>query len=379
MCIVAVLRNIFADRFVVSRKFVVFSVLCVLLSSAPFSFAKEPEQSTITFYGKVVDEVGNPIAGATVHAQVYFKDAGKGFVQKAKLVTDSAASFHISKEGTSVAVRSIKKKGYVAVPANLAQRIYSDSAGDEIDAVGSNAENPMVFVLRKKGEPAFLIQTSYRLFIKTNEKKHCSLDIDRPSGKDKLGFTVAKDDKKSQLVIETEFDSEEQLYRLNFTTKQEESGVFLSDRQQHVAPQGGYKREETVNVEAASPRSRVRKHILVRTVRDGIVQFSRLDMDFLVGKGGLIVNITSWTNPDGSPNLEYDEMHQRRELMRRTRQARQENRSHEYLGSSDGHFRKWDFTGNRRRSNRLKRTEQRVAEGTLGEKKQRLEKKKGHD
>ena len=55
----------------------VFIVVCIMLGSAPFSFAKQPEQSTITLYGKVVDEAGNPVPGANVNAHIHSKGVGK--------------------------------------------------------------------------------------------------------------------------------------------------------------------------------------------------------------------------------------------------------------------------------------------------------------
>lgn len=111
----------------------------------------------IRFYGKVVDENNEPVQGATVHFQWNDRSA-KGSSEATKL-SDSQGSFSLTEvQGKFLGVRAEKDGYYALEGAGIVGFEYANPAENWF--YEPDANNPVVFQLRKKGETQPLVVRS---------------------------------------------------------------------------------------------------------------------------------------------------------------------------------------------------------------------------
>jgi hypothetical protein len=109
----------------------------------------------ILFYGKVVDDKGNPISDADV--LISFGDAlGAGEDTKIEKKTDSSGLFVADGHGIAV-VLTVAKKGYYTQDASGGTFGYIKGGNF---APHADPSNPAIFILRKMGQTERLIATS---------------------------------------------------------------------------------------------------------------------------------------------------------------------------------------------------------------------------
>lgn len=108
-----------------------------------------PEQKPFAFYGKVVDENTQAVAGATIHLILSTTLSNDGVMDVDRLSDDQGGFSLTDKTGSSVSV-SVWKNGYYTVSSRNQSEL--DTTGG-----GSAKENPTLFFLKKKGEGADLI------------------------------------------------------------------------------------------------------------------------------------------------------------------------------------------------------------------------------
>ena len=130
-----------------------------LVQSYMWQFAKAA-LTPITFYGKVVDEKGNPIAGAEVDVSVADRpfDIVKGGTDF-KRNTDLQGLFSISGvHGLGVNITA-SKKGYYNIPKSSGRFGYVSGSG--CDPPHPNPKAPAILMLRKKGLSEDLIHLEH--------------------------------------------------------------------------------------------------------------------------------------------------------------------------------------------------------------------------
>ena len=113
--------------------------------------ARKMWETPITFYGKVVDEKGGPISGASVSFSITdtSRSGGSDYYRK----SDAQGLFSLKGvRGYSVDV-GVDKEGYYRGP--VARRSFLSSGGEK--PLPTDPNNPAIFTLRKKGEAAALI------------------------------------------------------------------------------------------------------------------------------------------------------------------------------------------------------------------------------
>jgi hypothetical protein len=120
-------------------------------------------KTPISFYGKVVDETAQPIPG--VEVDLGWTDMSPSGSSTRTLTTDDAGRFALTDEkGKTLVVHSLKKAGYVE--ANATNRYGFEYAGFwEPTYHEPDPDNPVIFYMRKKGEPAPLVSSEGKLVL----------------------------------------------------------------------------------------------------------------------------------------------------------------------------------------------------------------------
>lgn len=249
-------------------------------------------RTPIDFYGRVVDEGNNAVAGASVH--FIWNDLSEKGTSEADTRSDESGLFSLTgKKGKAMTVYVSKDGYYEYVPSGLA----FNYAGENQNFV-PDAGNPVVFRLRKRGEGADLIHydRSFQL-----PKDGAPVLIDLPTGK----VTTS-----SQNAIQVEawiYDSEK-IDRWKYNWKCRVSvpggGLQIYDEQfPFLAPEENYFPEEVIDMTVTNNPSwsdRARRNYYIRTA-DG--KFGRMLFTMIPG-GDHFCELNLYFNPSGSRNLE---------------------------------------------------------------------------
>jgi hypothetical protein len=327
-----------------------YGICFVWVCCGPYESMAQSEQSQTLCYGKVVDQDNVPVAQATVYLQVrsdsIVNNKGKSSI---RVNSDADGLFCIPMTNGVIDIKSIKKDGYDYISSEKAAVSLTNSENTK-GVVATSAKNPVVFRILKKTPPAFLIHSSSKLLFQPDELHVYELSLNGPNPKDKDGFVGAGKNKTGVLRVTAEFDGMKQVGKLRIASIGNNHSLSLGEMS-YQAPIEGYSNECVVEVREDTAKQ-PQKHLYVKTVREGIIQYSRLDIVFSSGKGGLVVEMNIWTNPDGSLNLRYDKDYQGQELLRRQQEAREKGQKDLYLGEPVGeNTRSWDFEGMRRQKN----------------------------
>ena len=271
----------------------------------------------IEFYGKVIDQYGQPIEGARAFLGAADQILGKG--SDYTRVSDENGFFSITGIGGAYLTVSVSKIGY--------DRFFERSNGtfrygkqDPRLRPAPSKDKPAVFVLRKKAEPEPLtiFNKAYGLR-KDGTPLGISMKFGHPARQRAAEHTEIKADVTFQCWVDSDkptlpFNKESQ-YDWRFRISVPGGGVQerIDPEWQFEAPEEGYQPYLEVNMSKDLPDHIVNgvrwyhqseKHVFVR-LSDG--RFGRLHLRiFAVPKP--FVNVESFTNPKpGSRNLEFDE------------------------------------------------------------------------
>lgn len=268
----------------------------------------------ITFYGKVVDQYGDPVEDAEIliHITHYSPNPSTlfGGIKKVNATTDATGLFVIKdNRGRSLYLDDIRKLGYEFSKVNNPQRgfKYSGAKGEKI--LTPQEEQPVVFRLRKKGKTTCLSRGDFDYQFGQDDEP-CYLDIIRPAflKKSKLRVSEAYGSKPIQTDVVLGISSDEmgQGFIATFAVTGT-GGLIVSDDLLHIAPANGYTSNLVVSV---SNNKDVRKHIYVKA-REGRV-YGRLDVTMnaysnrVSHQRRINVRIELSANPYGDRNLEDD-------------------------------------------------------------------------
>jgi hypothetical protein len=251
------------------------------------------EKNPFGFHGKVVDESGNPVAGATAKFEIATSTAP---LQEVKVLSDEKGMFSIKN------VRAVDV--HVLVYKDDYYTVSEAKSSDVGRGWGLNSRtfptetNPATWILRKKMAAEPLI-----------EWKAYNMDV-APDGTI-ASFNPAVGHKQKGFVggieVQTWIDSHDQKSLQPFHWKIRVSvpngGLFeRNDDYQFLAPTTGY--QESDEIELGLPGGRwtdvwSRKYFV--KLADG--RFGRIDLT-VVAKG--FFHIDGFLNPSGSQNLEFD-------------------------------------------------------------------------
>ena len=252
---------------------------------------QEAWRTPIKFYGKVVDENTNPVAG--VHIDFDCNDTSPTGTSNYHTESDGNGMFSIKGiQGLLLAV-NVSKEGYYSYLRFATNFIY---AGANVNFV-PDQYNPVIFHLRKKGvgEKLIGVKQNYQV-----ARDGTPLGIDLTTGKASAGGS-------GNLVVQCWTDdqgkSSGQKYAWHCVVTVPGGGLALSDEAfAFEAPKTGYVPSAEIKMPADRPdwRNDVDLRFFCRLAdgRYGWMTFS------MIAGGHHFCMIDSWLNPSGSRNLE---------------------------------------------------------------------------
>jgi hypothetical protein len=257
----------------------------------------------IEFYGKVIDQNGQPVSAASVKFVANDKPTG-GRPSQFKTETDNSGNFSLTNvAGLTLAV-DVSKPGYRPIPPEYG-RVTSSGVFDYglSSAKGPHRPdraNPIVFRLHKYGPQESLVRIEEKHFRIARDGSPLSIPLDRtPSRNHEVVLRCWN--------TETQGVAEQKPYDWSFEIIVAGGGlVRRNDELDFQAPESGYTARDqlamTQNLPANQWQSFAALSYFIR-FNDGI--FARADIRIRAA-GDHFVVWQSYLNPSGSRNLEYD-------------------------------------------------------------------------
>lgn len=251
----------------------------------------------IVFYGKVVDEKGNPIEDATAKIGMADEKLWTGGAQHIK-TTDSSGMFSVSGHGMGLNVR-ISKEGYYTLPESSGNFSYIKESGSLNKHPDKN--DPAIFVLRRMGETVPLI------------RQHAKIRIRKDGTPILLSLTTGKQDSLGDIKVEA-WTSDQNIqanssrpYDWRCRISVLNGGLILKTDGEFEweAPEGEYRQFDDINV-AASDENWNSQAIRQYYIKLNDDRYGWLKFHMMSGGAHLFV-IDSYLNPTpGDRNLEFD-------------------------------------------------------------------------
>jgi hypothetical protein len=261
-------------------------------------------QQPITFYGKVIDQYGNPVVGADVRGNVSISKAWMDQKWDEHFTTtDGSGLFQFTGLRGQELVVSPKKEGY-EYKSNNSVFAYSSLTAEK-ERHRPDSAVPVVFKMWKQQGAEPLI-TGNKFFGITADGTPFTIDLKngrKSEGRQMEGDFVVSIKQPPQITDESRFD-------WSFTIDAIDGGVMEAADTQYLneAPAAGYQPQISQELHAADQEWRdvVPKTLFVKS-RNGN-QFARASVEIRANyQGAAVFSVHYFVNPSpGSRNLEYD-------------------------------------------------------------------------
>lgn len=258
----------------------------------------------ISFWGKVVDHKGNPVAGVTVEWSANNNPNPYGSGTKGRTETDVEGMFSVTSHGIGLYAK-VSKDGYGQIPTELRGQRGSSGGFSNAAKLG-NTDSPMgtrsdpaIFVLRKKGEAAELIHVTERpvRVPKNGAPVEIALETGQavPAGQGSLRIECLTEDQKKDAQGN---------YPWHCRVSVPGGGLMKREGEYDFeAPADGYQAYDDIAPPKERWSAKAERQYFVK-MADG--HFARVNLRMRTG-GEHFVVIESYVNPKrGSRNLEYD-------------------------------------------------------------------------
>ncbi len=263
----------------------------------------EREQVPLDFYGRVVDENGDGVPGATVEvsaSQFNILKAAEMFVEakKLKLQTDPLGNFSVTGlRGYSLVVR-VEKDGYFTSAENPSGFGY---VGAPKQNFRGDPQKPVVFRLARKRGAEPLLYHRYKAFEVPRDGSPLLIDL--------VSECTNSPTPDLKIQLWTDEENKDSEFRHDWSVRIEVVDGGIQDSLEEfdfIAPETGY----VPFIELNYPKSlgknwqrSIQKRFLLR-LRNGQM-FARMILG-VVPHGAHFCEIEAWLNPSGSRNLEPD-------------------------------------------------------------------------
>lgn len=284
-------------------------------------------RNKIDFYGKVVDQDGQPAKGVSVTLKV--RDNAWKWVPGSKedtifaLVTDESGLFSIkNKEGHALYIENLEKDGYeYEIAKNTTCFDYRIQENTITSPFIPDPDNPVVFTLRQRVGKDYLLNESFVHRFRKSQNKPCQLQLFKewigPYGKPmNLDY---KHTKSGKLLISCSFNEDYTEFELSFKHVVNGSGVYLSDALLYENPLDGYLKEVVYkssmfkDIKSSTTRGLFDKKLYLYIRGPEKSYYSRIDLAIhtrpaIQNSGDISVQVSGkiYTNPEGRRNLDFD-------------------------------------------------------------------------
>ena len=274
-----------------------------LYDEAPRKEVVEKIQSAlatpIAFYGKVIDQNGDSVPGATVNYGALDKFDAPGSQYQGK----SDANGHLSINGIGGVVLNVgvRKEGYYMIDGKSANAFAYGVGPDSTRRQAPTKDNPATFVLQKMGitEPLIPLSTGgVRV-----PKDGTPVSINLATGqRENLGLDGVK------VEVWTDDRTTNAKGHYDWRCRVSVPGGGLLERKEQFdfeAPAVGYEEFDEIAMESADPswRKRFKKDYFARLPSGS---YARFQVEFTSGGDHFFI-VKSYLNPNpGSRNLEFD-------------------------------------------------------------------------
>lgn len=253
----------------------------------------------IYFYGKVVDESGEPIEGAL--AKLIAADSPIENGTAYERVSDNQGLFSVTGARGAGIVIYVSKLGYHSTKQSQGRYVYGGVPSSDAPSNPTN-NTPAVFVLRKMNTPASLIKLKTGSVMIPQNGQPVKLSLRRERAK------LLSNAPEGDLQFELWSDFVEGAREYNWRFRMIVSGggwIERTDAYAFEAPAEGYASvfEVSMPMGADSWRPRLEKGFFLR-LADG--SYARVVLNAITGDNHFIV-LESYLNPKaGDRNLEFD-------------------------------------------------------------------------
>lgn len=250
--------------------------------------------TSIEFYGKVVDENGNPVAGATAKMSVADKPITDG--AKYTATSDGSGLFSLTGlRGGAVSV-TVTKEGYYSTAQSRGMVRFGKFRSDS-DPPTPTAGSPTVFMLRKMGETAPLVHTTERPIKVPKDGSPVQVDL-------ATGQTTRQGSLTVKCWTNDQAKNADGQYEWKCVLTVQGGGLIeRTDPFTFEAPADGYSPSVELGPSAGKWSSRAERQYFVRLPDD---RYARIHLRVRTGGEHFLV-LESFLNPKpGSRNLEYD-------------------------------------------------------------------------
>lgn len=269
--------------------------------------------TAIIFYGKVIDQNGQPVAGAKITAgREFFSTNSVRFfgVETVKAEADVNGNFVLT--GNLIKrlyIRSIEKRCYEA-PRSIYEKSFSYDEGDKDPLFRPDPGKPVLFTLEKKCSPGIVDSKKSRMLIRPSFE---GFTVDLFKGFSYPLMKIAKDDSAPDIQVFIDQVPNEEMCHMMVKAPGRNNGLAEKQGESHIAPDGGYAPSFLYTID----KNREAKAILYHKGRGGRV-YSRLEIVLAPASNGIMVTAELFTNIDGSRNTDFDSVYTEEEVCRLT-------------------------------------------------------------
>lgn len=263
----------------------------------------------VDFIGKILDQNGDAVSGATVKYSYSYFCYGEEWFQCTKggsAQTDENGFFEVKeKKAESFRIEKIKADGYdTGMADNSFKGEWMFFKSSPFFNCQGKRDNPAIFVLRKKGEPTMLFTSGEEQHFAFNQQENQSYAVclagyvgrypNMPLEK------ALSEKRRIDLTATAKFENG--ICKLTLeAVGAKNAGLLVNEEQLYEAPTNGYESKAVVEVEDKEGN---RKKIFLYVKSGDPLIYSRIDVETVRTNEGLYVKYYSWTNPYGERGLE---------------------------------------------------------------------------
>lgn len=267
--------------------------------------------TTIRFFGKVVDQEKQPVSDAEVflHIQKYSPNISSlfGQIKKLQTKTDTYGFFSVSDEkGRGLYVENIHKDGFEFSWKQNSELGFEYDASNGREHHVPDPAKPVVFRLRKKLSTEVILLKNVLFEIKLPAgSSGCTYGYDLVERYQipnlnhlELNYQPVVPD----FLLKASLNTNDGRWTVTFFAGNTNGGILATSQLLYEAPEGGYQPEYTF-CPTNDPQRKAVLRFFIRSREPAI--YTRVDLTRIrVERGECLLEGTSWVNPYGDRNLE---------------------------------------------------------------------------